>query len=658
MKKRLCVYLAGEEKTQTERVLRDTLEKLRGVCESIVLVRGEEARDPEADGLSAPADRALSIPRDRPYFRRCGEALSALGWDGLGAWEEILLIGEGMMGPVFSPARMMADMDAREEPDFWGLSAKGLDREGSPDGRGKHTYEEYVPLRFIAFRKSLTGSPAFRRIWEALCGENGRDEGLSPEAEARAERDLTRSLSEAGFRWDVYVKTPEEGQWTWDYLLMNPAEAIRREGSPFFLKESFTLPQTDYLCASAGEQPWELFRLLTRETEYDTGMLLEELIRTCHQDDLSRTLRMTYILPSETVTGSEEHTLRTALVMHLYYMDLLGEAAHYASSMPAGTDLYVVTGSPENAERVREAFAGLKNPAEIRTMAENRGRDVGSLLVACADLREKYDLICFYHDKKTNHVEPHTAGSSFAYKTAECVLSSTAYVHNVISLFESRPELGMLTGFTPDHAAFLSMLGLEWGPNFPATKRLAEELGFRVPLAEDHIPAIGLGDVFWFRTKALQPLFRKKWTYGDFPPEPLGIDGTVLHAIERLYPFAVQEAGYLPGRVMPDHMASLEIGNLSFYVREYNRVRLDAQIHGDIRDVLRQEKVRLDPKLFALAQAANLPTQLRLAMKRRCPRWMYRAALRLKRSLRGPKDITLEEEEATDAYLAGGLPKP
>jgi lipopolysaccharide biosynthesis protein len=42
----------------------------------------------------------------------------------------------------------------------------------------------------------------------------------------------------------------------------------------------------------------------------------------------------------------------------------------------------------------------------------------------------------------------------------------------------------------------------------------------------------------------LKPLTRLILRDDDFPPEPLPIDGTLLHALERIIPFAAAEAGF------------------------------------------------------------------------------------------------------------------
>ena len=72
--------------------------------------------------------------------------------------------------------------------------------------------------------------------------------------------------------------------------------------------------------------------------------------------------------------------------------------------------------------------------------------------------------------------------------------------------------------------------------------------------------------------QALRPVFAKKWTYDDFPDEPVADDGTLLHAIERIYPFAAQSAGYYSGWVLSEQGAAMEITNLNHMLREINKI--------------------------------------------------------------------------------------
>ena len=141
--------------------------------------------------------------------------------------------------------------------------------------------------------------------------------------------------------------------------------------------------------------------------------------------------------------------------------------------------------------------------------------------------------------------------------------------------------LGMLTNEPPYNGVYINNLGNEWGPNFDITYNLSKKLNLKVPIERDKPPIAPLGTVFWFRTKALNKLFNYNWKYEDFPKEPNKIDGSILHAIERVYPFVVQDAGYYPAYVMPDTYASQELTNLTHFCREYNIILNKNNIYGN-----------------------------------------------------------------------------
>ena len=80
--------------------------------------------------------------------------------------------------------------------------------------------------------------------------------------------------------------------------------------------------------------------------------------------------------------------------------------------------------------------------------------------------------------------------------------------------------------------------------NYEVTQELAEKLKLTVPIVKEKEPVAPLGTMFWFRPKAMKLLFDQDWEYKDFPPEPNKIDGTLLHAVERIYSYVVQQEGY------------------------------------------------------------------------------------------------------------------
>ena len=64
-------------------------------------------------------------------------------------------------------------------------------------------------------------------------------------------------------------------------------------------------------------------------------------------------------------------------------------------------------------------------------------------------------------------------------------------------------------------------------------------------------------------------LFKKNWQYSDFPDEPLPVDGTILHAIERLHPTIAQASGFLSAWVNSESSEAIFCRNNYYYQRTF-----------------------------------------------------------------------------------------
>lgn len=496
-------------------------------------------------------------------------ALEYIGLEELKNWDEIIFFNHTIMGPVYPFEDMFEEMSGRDV-DFWGITKYG--RESfDPFGYSPYGYlPEHIQSHFIVFRKSLVSSLDFQVYWESMPEINSYNESVG-----LFESLFTKKFEDKGFQWDVYVDTDDYESIT-TFPLMNCAkELIRDKKCPIFKRKTFFQPYDYVLGNTMGQVAIELLNYLDENTEYPIDMIWDNLLRTCHQADLVRTLHLNYSLPIDFHSPQIEKRLKNkkiVLVMHLYFPDLILESFHYASNMPPESDVYITTNSEEKKILIEKVFLkGNFHHCEVRVI-ENRGRDVSSLLVGVNDVIMNYDLACFVHDKKTTQIQPGSVGSGFAYKCYNNTLYSKDFVLNVLELFETNPRLGIASPPMPNHADYFPLLCNEWGPNYEMTRQLAEQLEIHVPMSQEKEPVAPFGTFFWFRPKAMEKLLKKGWEYQDFPPEPNNIDGTILHAIERLYPFVVQDAGYYPGVLMSSILERIEYTNLLYYVREYNKV--------------------------------------------------------------------------------------
>lgn len=449
-----------------------------------------------------------------------------------GGFSEVILMTDALMGPVYALEELLSRAEVCESP-VWQL-VRGADMIGLAE-------------------------PAWHLLEKAASVE-----------------DVIRGCSAGNLRMEELYDTSDLTQITAVPMLDEPLLMVRDRKCPFFLHEVFHRNYSDVITTTLGHQGQVFYEWLYRKSGWDIDLLWDYLLPTCHQEDYFRNIHLTYVLPTRGANRAwvAEHLLshKLALVMHLYYPDKLAESCSFAARFPRQTHVIITTSDEEKKKKIQAAFAGMDFVyLDVRVIA-NRGRDVSALLVGAAEVFDEYDYVCFFHDKKTLQTKPGSIGAGFAYRLQENLFGTADYVCNMISLFAGNHRLGMVSPPPPHHGDYFFTLGVDWGPNYEQTRALAQKLGFRAPMAEDRMPLAPLGTCFWFRGKAMKPLSDFHWQYEDFPPEPNNADGTVLHAIERIYAFACVEAGFYPAFAMSDRYAGVEYSSLRYYVREFNNL--------------------------------------------------------------------------------------
>ena len=407
-------------------------------------------------------------------------ALETYGWDKLEEFDEVIMLNNTIMGPVYELSETFEKMD-QKDLDFWGLT-EYFKIKGDPFGYSPYGYlPDHIQSHWIACRRPLVSSKEFHDYWENMSMIEDYAQAVG-----KHESIFTKTFADMGYKWGVSVEMEDLRNYSGYPLMMCPKKLIKERRCPIFKKRSFFHMESDFLKNTTGEQTSELFDYLRYETNYDVNMIWDTLLPNYHQFDLVKNMNLVYILPTNQYNREllEEQTKenKVALVMHLFFEDLLEESYHYVASMPQNSDINLTTDTEKKKEAIEKVFAKLPcNKLEVRVI-QNRGRDVSSLLVGVKDVIMQYDIVCFAHDKKTAQVKPGTMGASFACKCFENTLSNKMYVANVINTFVNNPRMGILSPPEPNHGAFYPTIGFEWGPNFDITRKLARELGIRVPM--------------------------------------------------------------------------------------------------------------------------------------------------------------------------------
>ena len=559
---RLGIYFFYDQDGVVDDYVVHFLEDMRKSLTDLVIISNGDLSE-EAIAKLLPLTDQIFVRENRGFDVWAYKyAMESIGWGKLETYDEVILMNSTIMGPVYPFSEMFEEMDQRDV-DFWGITAyhaEAYDPFGMlPDNR----IPWHIQSHFMAFRRSMVSSPEFQDYWRNVPMIN-----TYTEAVALHEAVFTEKFESLGFKAGVYVDTSDLEEFTAYPLNFAPRELIENRKCPIFKRRSFFADYNYMLSESVGTATRELYEYLRDRTDYDLDLVWQNALRTMNLADLVRALHLNYVLPTHAKQpGTDKAPRRLALVAHVYYVDLYEEMLPYISSMPEGTSLILTTNSEEKVDELERLSAELPYDVDVR-LIPNRGRDVSALLVGARDVLDRFDLVCFIHDKRVAQLQPLTKGAGFAEKCFENLLATPDFVSNVIALFGREKHLGMLMPSPPNHSDYFPTHIQSWGPNFDNTVEVLRRVGVEVPLSSDKPPISPLGTMFWFRPEAMRPLLGKEWVYEDFPAEPNDVDGTLLHAIERAYSYVGQSLGYYSAWLYSDRFAAVELTNLQFQVTE------------------------------------------------------------------------------------------
>lgn len=239
-------------------------------------------------------------------------------------------------------------------------------------------------------------------------------------------------------------------------------------------------------------------------------------------------------IPLRISGGRHERSPRIAVIVHLFAEHLAAEIFSYLKNIPYPFDLFVSTDTNDKKARIEEQSHHLRGSVEIR-ITPRRGRDIAPRLIGFKDVYERYEYVLLLHSKVSQHASnldnwrPHLL---------QHLVGSQEIVHSIFTLFEEIPELGVIAGqhFEPIRQH------LGWGENFEKSKSLAARLGVDLRI-NGHLDYPS-GSMLWARTAALRPFFDARLSIEDFDPDNVGrqLDGTMAHAVERLFFIAAEKA--------------------------------------------------------------------------------------------------------------------
>jgi lipopolysaccharide biosynthesis protein len=213
----------------------------------------------------------------------------------------------------------------------------------------------------------------------------------------------------------------------------------------------------------------------------------------------------------------------TAVIVHLYYVDLWEELSSKLNILNNEFDLYISLTRDITLELITKIKSMF--PYVTLFIFENRGRDILPFLKISQYINYlDYKYCCKFHTKKSLH-------RNDGEKWREELLSSILKNQFTISRIKNLIDNGSGIVVSKDN---LFKFG-EWvGSNQSLLEELIEKVDKKFNKNLDNDFDFPAGSIFWYNPIIIQPLLTNI-NYCSFDFEDSQLDGTIAHAIERLF---------------------------------------------------------------------------------------------------------------------------
>jgi rhamnosyltransferase len=387
---------------------------------------------------------------------------------------------------------------------------------------------EHIQSYFYCFDKKVVSSKVFQDFW-------GNVENLSDVNEViqKYETQLTGLLTQAGFQSKVLFETSGIESEEKDISNWRP-DIILENNVPFLKVKSllhFPLP------------PKLIQNMLKEKTDYPIRLMYNHLndIYSPHQ---------TLLLEDKLILVEEKHRtticpkLRMAIHLHVFYVDVFEKYLEYFDKMSESIDLFCTTDTEEKKNSILSLMQNRTTGVTLKDViiVENRGRDILPWLLL-SECLNAYDIVGHFHTKKTAWASG-WIGKIWQQDILYLLLSS---INQIIDAFDSNEKTGIIIPEIPYYFRITYYDNLYGNkPMQIMLKELWEKMGCRKDIDFTRMPAVifPYGTMFWYRPRALKPLFDLRLSADDVPPEPLPKPDTILNAIERAVVYIAWNQGY------------------------------------------------------------------------------------------------------------------
>lgn len=523
---RLLIFVHFNPHNDIENHVIYTLREMKPLFAKTIFVTNSPMNNTVKERISGLYDEFISRENIGYDFAAWRDAFLEVSWNKVKKYDSVTIMNDTCFGPIYPLAPMYKKMEAGNV-DFWGNYAHPATRNSMPDNNGP--VPRHIQSYFQVFSRKVVESKVFRDFWEHI--ENYTDvRKIIQNYETR----LTGILEKGGFKCKTLV--PYQPTLPANAMTDAPDKMIEL-GSPFVKIKAFDL----FYKAMPNRPPDYIIREIQSVSDYPVEYICEFFNHNMLRPASDILLFDRFVSASDRV-ARDYGNMKVAIYIHAFYTDVFARYLDLFTKIKFPFDLFITTNTEAKIREIKKIAKtkGIKNIREIK-LTPNKGRDILPWL-SLADKLNKYDIVGKFHTKKSTDADP-VVGQMWQEDLWASLLERP---EKIINEFRENSNVGIIIPDIPTYFRRVPPTVLSEGLLRPTIKKAWSKMQLKkYDFNQDDIYIFALGNMFWYRPKALLPLTTIHLEDKEVPNEPLvGNAITILHALERLPVYIARDQGY------------------------------------------------------------------------------------------------------------------
>lgn len=426
--KRLAVFLTYDKKGMVDNYIYYLLDAARAICEDFVIVSNNTLQAKHLKNIKEYGEvyQRENIGYDAGGFKDA--ICNYIGREKLKQYDEIVFFNDSFFGPLFSIDEMFAEMDARKELDFWGITKSA----------GNSDVGEILQTYFWVVRSKMLNSDDFYDYWAKMPYYKSFKDVVM-----QYERKFAYTFSQKGFLWDSYIDPyiymgHAKNNYMSPYHCL-PFEIVKNQKYPFIKKKLFSL---DYKSNEYGLHKYgrnEFLSLLDyiKECKYPEDYIWENIIRIYSLRDIQDNCCEYNVLNEKCIQKINAKKLITLYVTNDNYIN---DRVVPLLKRNSNDSIIVYCDSEKIKTKIVSVFQG---PVIVKKTKREFLIDIFELI---NKIRNQYDYIAIMLEPKIKKGknDSFASNATTAWNNWENMFGKGSYVDNIINLFEDNKRYGLL----------------------------------------------------------------------------------------------------------------------------------------------------------------------------------------------------------------------